>query len=152
MKVLVDIARVKKCADVSDGFVRRTVEKTLEFSGIVFEGEVSVSVAFVGETQIRKLNATYRHKDVSTDILSFPDFFAQKPACLTKCFKEDIFLGELIVSCANVKKYATMDSVASADAFAFTLSHGVLHLLGFKHSERMFAIQDRVTLMMADCV
>gem|GEM_PF-4485023 len=28
---------------------------------------------------------------------------------------------------------------------AFIFSHGVLHLLGFDHSDEMFALQDQVT-------
>ncbi len=153
MKLSVNTAFLVPCVEADENFVQECVRQTLNLSGVSFASELclELEVAFVDEKEIKKLNERYRGKSTSTDILSFPDFFADEPvqeAVLPE--KGCLCLGQLVVSCADVRKYATMDSVAPRRALAFVLSHGVLHLLGFRHGEEMFAIQDRVTSLLTE--
>ena len=50
--------------------IRRCCHAVVETEGITSPCEVSVS--FVDNDQIRELNREYRHKDMATDVLSFP--------------------------------------------------------------------------------
>ena len=50
--------------------IRRCCQAVLTTEGFGHDTEVSVS--FVNNEEIRKLNAQYRNKDVETDVLSFP--------------------------------------------------------------------------------
>ena len=145
MKFSCQIARPEACSDLRDDFIEFVLRQTLSISGAKFEAAVVVSVALVSEEEIKTLNKTYRGRDESTDILSFPDAFAEREGPAKGVFREDVFLGELVLSCAKIKKYATMDGVGTKRAFAFVLSHGLLHLLGWRHSPEMFALQDKVT-------
>ena len=75
-----------------------------------------VSIAFVSENTIRRLNKKYRHQDKITDILSFPD--------------DDKNLGEVIICYTAVKRQAKRYSDSIKEELAFILIHGLLHLIG----------------------
>src|ERR1051325_9353279 len=49
--------------------IQRTAEKILDF---VDESESELSLAFIGNAAIAKLNKKYRRKSKATDVLSFP--------------------------------------------------------------------------------
>jgi len=151
----VDLTVVREASDVmlTDADVAAIVRTTLSMSNVTFAADatVSLTVVFVSDAAIHALNRTYRHKDAPTDVLSFPDTFAAAPAPGVDHTNEQHMvhgacaLGDIILSCATIARYATMDSVPQDRALTFVIAHGVLHLLGYNHSEMMFAIQDRVT-------
>ena len=92
-----------------------------------------ISVAFVSEKEMRKLNLQYRGKDRVTDVLSFtldqPDSF-----------------GEIILSYEQAKRQAkTMKHSVRAE-LTFLLVHGLLHVFGHDHevekdAKKMFSLQ-----------
>ena len=101
---------------------------------------VELSVNVVSPAVMRRLNRTYRSKDKTTDVLSFP--LLKKHEVSTARKKRDILvLGDIFIGRSFAKK-ETM--------FAFLIVHGFLHLLGYDHeqSERearvMFALQDTI--------
>lgn len=104
--------------------------------------KLTISLACVSPSAIRKINKRYRRKDSATDVLSFGEY--SDPKGLKKEKKTDIFLGELIVCCSVIKKSAKLNKVSYRQEFAYIFVHGVLHLLGLDHGEKMFSIQDEV--------
>ncbi len=70
---------------LSAAAVRAIVRATLARSGVRWapDAQVSVAVVFVSTHAIHTLNRTYRDKDAPTDVLSFPDDFAQWSDCGT---------------------------------------------------------------------
>ena len=80
----------------------------------------TVSLAFVGKEEIRKINKKFRHKNSPTDVLSFE-------------IKEGNLLGELVICPAvvgeNAKKYGVSEEYEMMKIFI----HGVLHLCGYDH-------------------
>jgi probable rRNA maturation factor len=91
-----------------------------------------VSIVFIGDKKMRELNKSYRGIDKTTDILSFNG--------------EGDFLGEIIISPAQIKKQAREFSKGSfRKELIFILVHGLLHLLGYddaneKGREKMIRI------------
>ena len=77
-----------------------------------------VSIAFVGDQIIKKLNQAYRNTNKPTDVLAFPG--------------EDGFLGELVIDYAQIKRQAPRHSANTQEELIFILVHGLLHLLGYK--------------------
>lgn len=77
----------------------------------------SVSIAFVGDATMTRLNREYRKKNKATDILSFAG--------------EGSELGELIIDYAQIKRQALKYSKTVEDELVFILVHGLLHLLGY---------------------
>lgn len=122
----------------------RIIEETLELAGMSFlmEKTVSVSAVATDDAEVQRLNREYRGKDKTTDILSFHEYPSQK--ALRAEASEEIFLGEIIFSVPFIERSAVEDGVSLEREMSFIVSHGILHLLGFRHGERMFGIQEEV--------
>ena len=84
-----------------------------------------LSVRIVGRARSRSLNARYRHKDRSTNVLSFAGAGAAPDG--------RFFLGELVICAPVVAQEARVQGKALAAHWAHMTVHGVLHLLGFDH-------------------
>lgn len=96
-----------------------------------FENDAEVSVSFVDNTEIRRLNKLYRNKDKSTDVLSFPlgengvyDINNETGACL---------LGDVVISIETAIRQANMYNHSLEREVGFLTVHSMLHLLGYDH-------------------
>ena len=132
-------------AGLPAGFFRTVAEETLKKANLpsLLEKQVSLTAVAVSEEKIQELNREYRHKDAVTDILSFGEY--ADLSLLAKDDRETLSLGELYFCPAYIQKAAEEDSVTLKHEMAYIFSHGVLHLLGYDHSDEMFSIQDKVT-------
>ena len=124
--------------------LEKAVLETIGFAGIetLLRKELELSVAFVDENEMRRVNKEYRKKDSVTDVLSFAEF--EKKEDLKNCEDEKIYLGEIIMCPAYIKKNAAGKKLDFEKEFARAFSHSTLHLMGWEHGEEMFAIQDKV--------
>lgn len=106
----------------------------------------NLSVALVCEAEIRLLNRQYRKKDSVTDVLSFAEYEGETGLLLKELGtgKQEVFLGELIICPAYVENNAKEDGETFEYAMTYIVSHGILHLLGFSHGEKMFSLQRAV--------
>jgi len=82
----------------------------------------SVSIAFVGDAVMQKMNKATRGYDKPTDVLSFPEEVETR--------KE--FLGEVIIDYAQIKRQAKEFSDSVEEELIFILVHGLYHLLGYE--------------------
>ena len=88
----------------------------------------TLSLAFVGKEEIKKLNKKFRKKNKATDVLSFK-------------LNEGNSLGEIIICPEVVKENAKKYLPAGRQADAFkkemikVFVHGILHLLGYDHEK-----------------
>lgn len=93
----------------------------------------NVSIAFVGNIAIRKLNKIYRKKDKATDILSFPStIVSDKNWVDGKNEGEGDFLGEIIINYSQIKRQAKAYKNSAQEELIFILVHGLLHLMGYE--------------------
>ncbi len=90
----------------------------------------NLSIAFVGEKRIRKLNKKYRSKDKSTDVLAFGR--SRKFPVIPE---KELRIGEVIICLQKVKKNAKKYSLTFKKESARVLIHGILHLLGYEHEK-----------------
>lgn len=96
-----------------------------------FEQDAEVSVSFVSNEEIRRLNRIYRKKDRSTDVLSFPlgqdgHFdINQETGCA--------LLGDVVISLETAMKQANMYGHSLEREIGFLTVHSMLHLLGYDH-------------------
>ncbi|WP_025733823.1 rRNA maturation RNase YbeY [Carnimonas nigrificans] len=86
-----------------------------------------MTVRFVTEEESRTLNHTYRGKDSSTNVLSFP-FEAPQGVPLP-------LLGDLVISPHVVAREADEQHKPLINHFAHMVVHGTLHLMGYDHIE-----------------
>ncbi|MGZ5073547.1 MAG: rRNA maturation RNase YbeY [Usitatibacter sp.] len=79
-----------------------------------------VTVRYVAETEGRRLNRAYRHRDYATNVLSFP--YAEKP-----------LTGDIVICAPVVVREAKAQDKEVEAHHAHLLVHGILHLRGFDH-------------------
>lgn len=130
--------------ELPKSFYRKVIEVTLSLVSMSeLEGkDVSVSAVATDDAEVRRLNCEYRGKDKETDILSFHEY--KSKAAIGREVLKAVFLGEIIFSVPFIERAAKEDGVSLETEMSFIVSHGILHLLGFRHGERMFGIQEQV--------
>jgi ssRNA-specific RNase YbeY (16S rRNA maturation enzyme) len=92
MKLILEINNSDSSCNFDEKKLKLTVEKTISRTkgADFFKKDVLVSVGFVSEKEIKKINKQYREKNYPTDILSFANFEFTKD--LEDSREEDIFL------------------------------------------------------------
>jgi len=131
-KVKVIIANEQKAVKIPTGIrmlVRRCCHAVLEQER--FDGSAEISVSFVDNEQIHKLNKEYRNIDRETDVLSFP---------LGENGEYDInhdtgakMLGDIVISLEKAVEQAEAYGHPLQREVAFLTVHSMLHLLGYDH-------------------
>jgi probable rRNA maturation factor len=101
------------------------------------DGELSV--AFVGDRTMRRINRDYRSVDKPTDVLSFSYVDESHAGGV---------LGEIFVSPAVAARQAKEAGCGMEEEVVRLVLHGLLHVLGYDHDtgatrRRMFARQER---------
>ena len=86
----------------------------------------SAAVAFVTDSEIARLNKTYRKKNKSTDVLSFPGQSVKRP-------NKNKFLGDIAIAPAVAARYAKKNGRSLENEICILILHGILHLLGYDH-------------------
>ncbi len=107
---------------------------------------VELSIAMVAEDEMHALNKQYRKKDKATDVLSFMEYESGKEICQQVEIEtnENFFIGEIILCPDYIARNAKEDGETFEYALNYITSHGILHLLGFPHGKKMFALQSAV--------
>jgi len=82
-----------------------------------------LSLVLASDEMTHQLNATYRHKDRPTNVLSFP-------SCEPK-----ICLGDIVLSFETIQNEAIDQGKPFDHHVAHLFIHGVLHLMGHDHIE-----------------
>jgi len=104
---------------------RKFVEKTWQVIPTSAEG---VTVAFVSDRAMRELNRLWRHKQGTTDVLSFPveqDEFEKT---------EGSSLGDVVISVDQAARQAKENGLTLEQEIAQLILHGLIHLCGYDHS------------------
>ena len=102
---------------INKKLIRKTAEKFLLSRKL---GEKEVSLAFIDDKEMRRLNRNYRKKDKTTDVLSFAGEG-----------DDHDFFGEIVISPAQIKKQAKENGNTFQGELIFILVHGLLHLAGY---------------------
>lgn len=91
----------------------------------------SLSVAFVRDPAIRKLNRDYRGKNRETDVLSFPAGRDEQPDPEGPHGKE--YIGDVVISTDTAARQADEAAISIEREIQELVLHGVLHLCGYDH-------------------
>ena len=82
-----------------------------------------LSVLLTGDSEMKKLNSTFRNVSRTTDVLSFPSKGGPGPATL----------GDIIISLPTARRQAKAIGSSLERETLFLLVHGLLHILGYDH-------------------
>jgi probable rRNA maturation factor len=94
----------------------------------------NLSIAFVTNAAIRKINRKFLKHDFATDVISFP--------------LDSDLLGELVISAEYAAGEAAKRKISVEEELLRYVAHGILHLLGYDDHRpadkaRMWARQER---------
>lgn len=89
------------------------------------ESRAVLSVEFIGDHRMRRLNAQYRGRNMTTDVLAFAMREAPGPS--------SALLGDVVISVPQAVRQAVEQEHSIQQELATLLIHGILHLLGYDH-------------------
>lgn len=124
---MIAIADEQRRVRIPEALVRRLARRIV--------GRRSVSLAFVADAAMRRLNRRFLGHDYPTDVLAFP-------------MGDGGLFGEVVVSAEYADREARARSIPVEEELLRYVAHGLLHLLGYDdHSaadrRRMWARQER---------
>jgi probable rRNA maturation factor len=95
----------------------------------------SCFVRFVTDSEMLRLNDTFRHKPRTTDVLSFPSESRTRPGNLARRVYSlrGQFLGDIAISPKVARRNVRAFHRTMATEICMLILHGVLHLLGYDH-------------------
>ena len=140
-KVLIDSRQ--KLVKLDRAALRRDVRKILALLG---GGERELSLLFVDDEGIRKINRDYLRRDRPTNVIAFSlaegDFGNVNPGVL----------GDVVISVETAAREAKAAGITIGDAILYLVLHGILHLAGYDHegpkgiarARILFAVQEAV--------
>ena len=108
-----------------------------------------LSVTFVDNEFIHKLNREYRNVNRPTDVISFAFLDGEDDRNLILSKKGPVSLGDIYISIDKAKEQAIEYGHPLKRELSFLFVHGLLHLLGYDHmtpeeEKVMFALQDEI--------
>jgi len=126
MEVLISNRQEQLAIDLD--FIKEVAEEIMRFEASPENAELSM--VFCDDDFIQKLNKDYRGKNVPTDVLSFPMDEEQ--------FESEVrLLGDIVISTETAVRQAESLKHPPLLEIVFLLIHGLLHLHGYEHSQKM---------------
>ncbi len=113
-------------------FPQRFVETMLQEIHRRTKKSGEMSIVFVSEREMRRVNRLYRKKDKVTDVLSF-----------------ELPLGDVLICYPQAKRQAAERGHSVKQELTDLMIHGVLHALGYDHevpkdAKRMLPLQQKI--------
>ena len=123
------------------------LEKTMKHLSLKFDPIVSVT--FVDNAFIHKINKEYRHIDRPTDVISFAFLDNEEDKDVQLHGQGIVCLGDIYISVDKAIEQANSYGHSLERELCFLFVHGLLHLLGYNHmtpedEKKMFALQDEI--------
>lgn len=97
-------------------------------------GKMEVSVTFMTDAAIQEVNATYRGKNVPTDVISFAlEELTEGEVAIIPEEGMPTALGDILISVETAERQAGEYGHDFNREIGFLALHGFLHLLGYDH-------------------
>jgi probable rRNA maturation factor len=119
--------KIKIIQNEWNDFVFRVVQSIAESKN------KSVAVAFVSDRKMRELNRTFRGKDATTDVLSFPYEADDFEFGAEFSDSDENYLGDIAISLEQAQRQAFENDLNLETEIKQLVLHGVLHLCGYDH-------------------
>jgi rRNA maturation RNase YbeY len=96
----------------------------------ILKKKYELSITCVGLKTMQEINTKHRQLNKPTDILSFPI---------------DTSIGEIYLCFDMIEKKAKLFNISTKEYTEYVLVHGMIHLLGYDHGEKMDALEKKYT-------
>ena len=127
--------KIKLDTDLFRKYVQALTSSVDEANGKTF------SVAFISDKRMIELNKFFRRKDLTTDVLSFPQ--SEPPAVAGGLSVDPVqpptivggsdFLGDIVISAEQAQRQAKENKLSLENEIKQLILHGLLHLCGYDH-------------------
>jgi probable rRNA maturation factor len=108
---------------ISSLMIKNLIKRILKEERIKARGEITVSI--VTDSLIKKLNQTYRKKNIPTDVLAFN---------ISEPFNKENFFADIVVSADTARYNSKIYTTSLLKELKLYITHGLLHLLGYNHN------------------
>lgn len=115
---------------IDRGRIAQLADQALEAVG---RPDAAITVAFVRDAVIRRLNREYRGKDAPTDVLSFQSDLFSAAGTAGADEPAGQYLGDVVISADTAISQAQESSYSFEREVSELVIHGVLHLCGYDH-------------------
>jgi probable rRNA maturation factor len=105
--------------------ILRAVAAAIDHLQIVPAGPTELSVLLTNDVHQHELNAQWREKQSTTNVLSFPQIEPFAPVCG--------LIGDISLAYETVAKEAQLEGKSFSDHVSHLCVHGFLHILGYDH-------------------
>ncbi len=112
--------------------VERSVRALLAAIG---RPSASLSLTFIGDAAMRRLNRERRGFDRTTDVLSFPLYAPFRAPKRARKGEPELLLGDIVISLDAARRQADGYGASLQAEVERLIVHGLLHLLGHDHEE-----------------
>lgn len=123
--------------------IKNMVEQVVQWEKLPQE---MISVCFVSDKDMRALQKQWRHKNVTTDVLSFPAHGAGPVMPGT-----EHMLGDIAICVDQAMRQAQKFGHSLEEEMAVLMAHGFLHVLGFDHElseeQALMQMQGEMTIL-----
>jgi probable rRNA maturation factor len=121
---MVEIINRQRRRRVNSTKWREFAERALQATG---KDKHDVTIVFMADGEVKKLNQQFRGKDYATDVLSFPS----QPEGFERELKTN--LGEVVISLDRAAAQAKENGLTLTNEVEQLILHGLLHLCGYDH-------------------
>jgi probable rRNA maturation factor len=130
---------------IPQGIIEESINASLSFEKVDYK-KSEITILIRNDDFLRKYKKKYFGIDETTDVLSFPAGFPSPETGLE-------YLGDIIISYPQVEFNARSAGKSPNDELKLLLVHGVLHLLGYDHTDSasqkiMWDKQDQILLLL----
>ena len=138
-------AQLKKIQKGMKAFIKSVQLELARYRGIQM---FSLDLSLIGDARMKSINSKFRHKNKTTDVLSFP--MEEDVRLLKKKPISRLFLGDILISKPVTLKQAKHFHISFEREFFHLLVHGLLHLLGYDHERSeedeatMFSLEEKI--------
>ncbi|MEW6601914.1 MAG: rRNA maturation RNase YbeY [Nitrospirota bacterium] len=130
MKIL--IRNLQRHRPLDKSKITKAVLRILPLADPSVHNGTELSILFVGDKRMTKLNTAYRGIRKSTDVLSF-----EAGIPLQKGLDNNI-LGDIVINVPRAEAQAGEYGTGFYDEILRLLIHGTLHLLGYDHEKSQY--------------
>ena len=102
--------------------------------------EADITVCFISDAEIARMNQAFRKKKGPTDVLSFPAIERRRPAIARSQRRGRLrnkrtpeFLGDIAIAPSVARRNAKKLGRRVPNELRILILHGLLHLLGYDH-------------------
>ncbi|NLY79223.1 MAG: rRNA maturation RNase YbeY [Lysinibacillus sp.] len=135
--------------EVSEEHIELVENLLLHAAKVENIGDAEVSITFVTNEEIHRINREYRQKDEPTDVISFA--LEEMGEGEVAIVGQDLprVLGDIIISIDRTREQAEEFGHSFERELGFLAVHGLLHLLGYDHMTEeeekvMFSKQEEI--------